>query len=141
MTGPDDVAAERKARAATLLTAIAERRRELAEPLLTEDVTWWVPQSAGARGIERPLRGRQAVLDLCCGESRYRVGTMHWDPHQLLHDDDTVVVHCTLRALTKGGVSYENHYALVYRFVGDRIAEAWEHTDTAYAFGRFEQAT
>lgn len=138
MSAPStDLATARKRTAADLLTAIAERRREVASDCLSDNVVWWVPQSAGDRGIARPLEGRQAVLDLCCGESRYQVGTMTWELHQVLHDDDVVVVHCTLRALTKGGTPYENHYALLYRFVGTLIAEAWEHTDTAYAFARF----
>jgi uncharacterized protein len=122
-----------------LLNAIATRDRAAAGGCLTDDVTWWVPQSAGERGLERPLEGRDRVLELLCGESRYVVGTMAWEFHQILHDQDFVVAHCSLRATTQSGRDYENQYALLYRFRGQLINESWEHTDTAYAFARFAE--
>jgi ketosteroid isomerase-like protein len=125
--------------AVDLLNAIAERRRHALPDLLTDDVTWWVPLSAAARGMTRPLKGRSGVLELLGGDnSHYRAGSMRWEFHDVLQDGDRVVVHCTLRALTRDGVPYENHYLMLYRFVGDKIAEAWEHTDTAYAFACFD---
>ena len=77
------------------------------------------------------------MLELLCGESRYEVGTMVWEYHQVLHDEGFVIAHCSLRATTRSGRGYENQYALLYRFDGRLITEAWEHTDTAYAFSRF----
>jgi ketosteroid isomerase-like protein len=74
---------------------------------------------------------------LLCGESRYEVGTMEWEHHQLFHDGDFVIAHSSLRATTRSGRDYENQYALLYRFHALLITEAWEHTDTAYAFSRF----
>jgi ketosteroid isomerase-like protein len=133
----DERTRRRKDVVVTLLTAIARRDRIAAAHCLTDDVTWWVPQSAGEHGLERPLQGRDRVLELLCGESRYVVGTMAWQYHQILHDGDFVVAHCSLSATTQSGRDYENHYALLYRFRGDVIAESWEHTDTAYAFARF----
>ena len=133
-----DQGGTRKEMVLCLLTAIAERDRATASGCLADDVTWWVPQSAGARGLERPLRGRARVLELLCGESRYEVGTMVWEHHQLFHDANFVIAHCSLRATTRSGRDYENQYALFYRFDELLIKEAWEHTDTAYAFSRFE---
>jgi ketosteroid isomerase-like protein len=125
--------------AVDLLNAIAERRRHDLPGLLTEDVTWWVPLSAAARGLARPLNGREGVVKLLGGDnSHYRTGTMKWEFHDVLQDGSRVVVHCTLRALTREGIPYENHYLMLYRFEGTRVAEAWEYTDTAYAFGRFD---
>jgi len=134
----DDQAATRKEIVVRLLAAIAGRDRASASGCVSDDITWWVPQSAAARGLERPLRGRAKVLELLCGESRYEVGTMAWEYHQLFHDGDFVIAHCSLRATTRSGRDYENQYALLYRFDELLIAEAWEHTDTAYAFSRFE---
>jgi ketosteroid isomerase-like protein len=119
-----------------LLSGIAERDRSTVASCLAGDVVWWVPQSAAALGLDRPLVGREATLGLLCGESRYEVGSMQWTHHHVLADDDTVAVHASLRARTKAGVSYENHYVMIYRFQDDQIIEGWEHTDTAYAFGR-----
>ncbi len=133
----DESTAHRKSVVVSLLTAIADRDRPAAADCLTDDVTWWVPQSAAAHGLDRPLHGRDRVLELICGESRYVVGTMAWEYHQTLCDHDFVVVHCSLRATTVSGRDYENQYALLYRFRQQLIAESWEHTDTAYAFARF----
>jgi ketosteroid isomerase-like protein len=132
-----DIARTRKEIVIRLLAAIATRDRAAASHCIADDVTWWAPQSAVAHGLERPLRGRGKVLELLCGESRYEVGTMKWECHQVFHDDGFVIAHCSLRATTRSGRDYENHYALLYRFDGLLIAEAWEHTDTAYAFSRF----
>ena len=137
MTHDEVVASRRKESVVGLLRAIAERDRDAASSYLADDVTWWVPQSAAALGLERPLRGREKTLALLCGESRYEVGTMAWEHHLLFHDGSFVVAHCSLRATTRSGRSYENQYALFYRFDGMLIKEAWEHTDTAYAFARF----
>jgi ketosteroid isomerase-like protein len=134
---PDDEATTRKEVVVALLTAIATRDRASASRCLADDVTWWVPQSAGAGGLERPLRGREGVLELLCGESRYEVGTMVWEHHQIFHDGNVVIAHSSLRATTRSGRDYENQYALLYRFEALLITEAWEHTDTAYAFSRF----
>ena len=79
------------------------------------------------------------MLELLCGESRYVVGTMAWEHHQILHDGEYVVALSSLRATTQAGRDYENQYALIYRFRQDVIAESWEHTDTAYAFARFSR--
>jgi ketosteroid isomerase-like protein len=136
---PSTDVSDRRSVATDLLTAIAERRRDDLPALLTDDVTWWVPLSAAARGLPRPLQGKDGVLGLLGGDnSHYRTGTMRWEFHDVLQDADRVVVHCTLRALTRDGVEYENHYLMLYRFAGDQVAEAWEYTDTAYAFGRFD---
>jgi ketosteroid isomerase-like protein len=130
----DDIA--QKSIAMDLLRGIAERDRPLVSSCLAEGVVWWVPQSAGELGLDRPLIGREATLGLLCGESRYEVGSMQWTYHHVLADDGTVAVHASLRARTKAQVSYENHYVMIYRFRGALIVEGWEHTDTAYAFAR-----
>jgi ketosteroid isomerase-like protein len=136
---PDDIATVRKQVVMRILAAIAGKDRASASDCLADDVTWWVPQSAADFGINRPLLGRDPVLALLCGESRYEPGTMVWECHRLLHDDDVVVAHCTLRANTRAGQPYVNQYCLLYRFDAALITESWEHTDTAYAFSRFSQ--
>ena len=37
---------------------------------------------------------------------------------------------------TASGNDYLNQYVFVYRLVDGRIAEVWEHLDTAYVFAR-----
>jgi ketosteroid isomerase-like protein len=132
-----DIGDARTQVALRLLTAIAQKDRASASGCLADDVTWWVPQSAAEHGIDRPLLGRDNVLDLLCGESRYEVGTMVWEYHHILEHDDLVVVHCALRARTRAGRPYDNEYCLLYRFTGHLVVESWEHTDTAHAFAQY----
>jgi ketosteroid isomerase-like protein len=129
-----------RATARRLLEAMAGRDRDAVSGCLSDDVVWWVPRSAARLGLQRPYVGRAATLDLVCGpRSQYREGTMAWEFHHVLADGGMVATHSTLRALTAGGVPYENHYVQLYRFVDGLVAEGWEHTDTAYAFGRFAE--
>ncbi len=42
--------------------------------------------------------------------------------------------------LAASGIPYENTYAYIFRFADGKIAEIWEHLDTAYAFALFDSA-
>jgi ketosteroid isomerase-like protein len=42
--------------------------------------------------------------------------------------------------LAASGTPYENTYAYIFRFENGKIAEIWEHLDTAYAFALFDSA-
>jgi len=122
-----------------LLTAVNERDRDAVSSYLSPDVSWWIPQSASANGdIERPLKGREAVVELLCGETRFfEAGTLRWEFHHVISDKDLVMVHGTLRATTRSGRDYVNHYVMLHRFDGELVTEVWEHLDTAYAYSRF----
>ena len=101
---------------------------------------WWAPPSAAARGVPRPLTGRDAVVPFLTGGLGYfRAGTITWDVHQLVAEGDVAAVAFTRRSLTAAGTPYENEYCLVLRFDGDQIAEAWEHADTAHAFAQIDR--
>jgi ketosteroid isomerase-like protein len=105
--------------------------------MFTDDARWWVPQSA--RTIERPLRGREAVMNLLTAGGHYRAGSQSWRLHQLIGDADFVAVPCAMRAETVSGLPYLNEYVYVFRFVDGAIAEVWENLDTAYAFARLAE--
>ncbi len=103
--------------------------------LMTDDVRWWVPQSAEeAAHIPRPstVAGRgeapgERAADVQRDElddrppgGRRRTGggrRPHAGPHRSGHD-------------------YLNQYVFVYRLVDGLIAEIWENLDTAYVFAR-----
>jgi ketosteroid isomerase-like protein len=42
--------------------------------------------------------------------------------------------------LPANGQPYENVYVYFFRFSDGKIAELWEHLDTAYAFALFDSA-
>lgn len=43
-------------------------------------------------------------------------------------------------SLAGSGDAYENVYVYFFRFADGKIAEVWEHLDTAYAFALFDRA-
>ena len=104
--------------------------------LMTDDVRWWVPQSAAEfAGIARPLAGKEAVFGLIGNPGAY-FSEMHWTIDQVVAERDHVAVHAHMQGRTASGNDYLNHYHWLYRLEGGLIAEIWEHVDTAYAFAR-----
>jgi ketosteroid isomerase-like protein len=104
--------------------------------LMTDDVRWWVPQSAvEAAGIARPLAGKTAVLGLLAGAGAF-FSESHFSIDQVVAEDDHVAVHMHMQGRTASGKDYLNYYHFLYRLEGGRIAEVWEHVDTAYAYAR-----
>ena len=104
--------------------------------LMTDDVKWWVPQSAvEASGLARPLSGKKAVVELLGGADAFFTD-MRWTIDQVVAEDDHVAVHAHMQGRTASGKDYLNYYHFLYRLSGGRIAEVWEHVDTAYAFAR-----
>jgi ketosteroid isomerase-like protein len=104
--------------------------------LMTDDVRWWVPQSAHESAhIPRPLDGRAAVVKLL--ESAPQMfSEMDWTIDQLVAEGDLVVAAAHMQGRTTSGKDYLNQYVFVYRVVDGLIAEIWEHLDTAYVFAR-----
>ena len=104
--------------------------------LMTDDVTWWVPQSAvDASGLARPLSGKKEVVGLLGGADAFFT-EMHWTIDHVVAEGDHVAVHAHMQGRTASGKDYLNYYHFLYRLDGGRIAEVWEHVDTAYAFAR-----
>ena len=105
--------------------------------LVTDDVVWWVPQTAAARNkIPRPLAGRQLLIDTFWRGARYR--ERHWTIHRVIAAGDMVAVQASMRGLMAEGTSYDNDYVYLFRFAGPKIVEVWEYLDTAYFFERRE---
>jgi ketosteroid isomerase-like protein len=107
---------------------------EAVAALLTEDVRWWIPQSAAAQGIPRPVIGRQQLVDHFWGTARYRPGFRSWSIERLITGGDCVAAQATLTATMVGGAPYSNQYVYIFRFEGSLVAEVWEYLDTAYFF-------
>jgi ketosteroid isomerase-like protein len=125
---------ERKLVVRSLLDAVAQRDTATLQRLLRDDVVWWAPASAVQRGLARPLRGSAAVVTLLSGaHGFFRADTTTWTVLRLIEEDGTVVAHVRRECLTARGTPYDNEYLLRIDIVDGRIAEVWEHTDTAYA--------
>ena len=131
--------------------AIANAQPEDFKALVTDDITWWIPQSAAGRNFERlhstqderAVRGKQAVTTMLykSGFYRDRRASPEYEPqqyerHHLIAEGDMVVSHHTLRTVTSAGLDFENQYVFVFRFQDGKVAEVWEHLDTAYSYSR-----
>lgn len=100
--------------------------------LFTPDARWLAPQSAP---VGRVHAGLDAVLALMAsGLGLYdTTRPMQIERTACLAGDERVYVEMTIRATTKRGEPYENHYVMVFELRGDRIAEVREYVDSLYA--------
>ena len=111
-----------------------------AADLMSDGIRWWVPRSSAGLGYERPVEGREAVARLTRGASErfYRAGSMQRRYHCFVAEGDRVSVWFTMNAVTAAGEDHTNDYHCLFRCEDGRIAEVWEHLDTAYALSKFK---
>lgn len=100
--------------------------------LFAKDARWLAPQ-AGPLG--RSHEGLDAVLALMASGIGLYDSTrpMQIERTAYLAGDELVYIEMTIRATTKGGLPYENHYVMVFQIRDGRIAEVREHVDSLYA--------
>jgi ketosteroid isomerase-like protein len=131
---------ERRQAVRDLLEAYAASDADAVRRLVTDDVRWWVPQSAAGR-YDRPIVGREALVEVLAGPSKmYRKPTIAWTVHHVVVEGDVVMATASMTAELQNGLAYANDYAYLFRFDGDRIAEGTEYADTAYAMERAQAA-
>jgi len=99
--------------------------------LFAPDARWLAPQSAP---VGRRHEGLDAVLALMAsGIGLYdTTRPLDVDRTACLAGDERVYVEMTIRATTKAGEPYENHYVMVFELRDDRIVEVREYVDSHY---------
>ena len=99
----------------------------------TADAEWKLPRTSPLRG---KLKGPAAIAGLFDGavDDYYQPGSMRYDYHAQLAEDDFVMMQFTLKAITANGEDYENDYAILFRLQGGLIAEVNEFFDTSLLF-------
>jgi ketosteroid isomerase-like protein len=109
--------------------ALAEGERDMSR-FFQDDVEWHLPPSSPIYGT---LIGREAVCALFSGDidNWYQSGTISYDYHRPIADDDNVVTPFTMRAVTANGLDYENEYCMWFRLKDGLIAEVHEYFDTS----------
>jgi ketosteroid isomerase-like protein len=100
--------------------------------LFTQDARWLAPQSAP---VGRRHEGLEAVLALMASGIGLYDSSRPMDIERTasLAGDELVYVEMTIRATTKSGEPYENHYVMVFQIRDDRFAEVREYVDSLYA--------
>ncbi len=96
---------------------------------LADDVTLTVTGqyswSQTFRGKESVLRDLYGYVRSCLREPGKTIA------HRFIADEDLVVVEARGDMVSKDGERYDNHYCLIYRFEGGKIAEMREYQDSA----------
>ena len=100
--------------------------------LFAKNARWLAPQSAP---VGRLHEGLAAVLALMAsGLGLYdTTRPLQIERTASLAGDELVYIEMTIRATTKQGEPYENHYVMVFQIRDDRIHEVREYVDSLYA--------
>jgi ketosteroid isomerase-like protein len=118
-----------------------ELDREALRAMFTDDVRWWVPISGEKRGLAvRPLAGADALSEMLTSLSlKLYERNRSWTLQHVIADENMAAAQVELTTtLASNGKPYRNVYVYVFRIEDGKIAEIWEHVDTAYAFGQFD---
>ncbi|MEZ4330594.1 MAG: nuclear transport factor 2 family protein [Myxococcota bacterium] len=100
--------------------------------LFSPDACWLAPRSAP---VGRRHEGLDAVLALMAsGLGLYdTTQPMQIERTASLAGDERVYVEMTIRATTRRGEPYENHYVMAFDLRDGRIVEVREYVDSLYA--------
>jgi ketosteroid isomerase-like protein len=117
--------------------------RAALEAQFTADAKWWPPLSGAQRGLaERPIVGGLTLAEMMATLSlKLYERERSWKIEFLVADENLGAAQVQLSTrLATSGEPYENVYVYFFRFEQGKIAELWEHLDTAYAFALFDRA-
>jgi ketosteroid isomerase-like protein len=116
--------------------------RAALEAGFTADARWWPPVSGAQRGLAvRPIVGGPTLAEMMTTLSlKLYARERSWKIEFLVADENVgaAQVHLSTRLATSGE-PYDNVYVYFFRFQDGKIAELWEHLDTAYAFALFDR--
>jgi len=98
--------------------------------LLSDDVTWWVPQSSALGGTHS---GKAAVLALMGQGVDLYQPPLHVVVEEMIAERDWVCAQVVIEAKTAAGLPYRNDYHFAFRVRDGRIVAVREYVDTQYA--------
>lgn len=116
--------------------------RAALEAGFTADAKWWPPLSGAQRGLaDRPIVGGPTLAEMMTTLSlKLYARERSWKIEFLVADEHVGAAQVQLSTrLATSGEPYENVYVYFFRFQDGKIAEIWEHLDTAYAFALFDR--
>jgi ketosteroid isomerase-like protein len=116
--------------------------RAALEAGFTADARWWPPVSGAQRGLAvRPIVGGPTLAEMMTTLSlKLYARERSWKIEFLVADENVGAAQVQLSTrLATSGEPYDNVYVYFFRFQDGKIAEIWEHLDTAYAFALFDR--
>jgi ketosteroid isomerase-like protein len=117
--------------------------RAAIEAGFTADARYWAPVSGEQRGLAvRPIVGGPKLAEMLTTLSlKLYERERSWNIEFVVADEHIGAAQVQLSTrLASTGETYENVYVYFFRFRDGKIAEMWEHLDTAYAFALFDRA-
>jgi uncharacterized protein len=114
------------------LAARAANDATALDAMLSDDVEWQLPRSAGAG----PFAGHDDVLAALTGGvtgKLFDLDTVKRDAWKVIVDGDTAAVQQRLTATTLKGADYVNEYCWVYTCRDGKVAKMVEYADTLHA--------
>jgi ketosteroid isomerase-like protein len=117
--------------------------RAALEAGFTADARWWPPVSGAQRGLAvRPIVGGPTLAEMMTTLSlKLYARERSWKIEFVVADEHVGAAQVQLSTqLAASGEPYDNVYVYFFRFEDGKIAEMWEHLDTAYAFALFDRA-
>ncbi len=99
--------------------------------LLTDDVSWWVPDASPLGGLRE---GKEAVLALISsGADLYDMSVpFEVTIESIIAEDNRVAVQLVIEARTAKGEPYRNDYHFAFELQDGRIRAVREYLDTLY---------
>ena len=117
-----------------LFSAFEANDMAAVDTLLADDVVWTAP----GRGMNAGRRSGKQELFAAMGRLAELTGrTLRGDVHDVLANDDHVVVLQTTRGERSGRAPLEDREAIVLHVRAGRVAEVWEHPGDLHAMDDF----
>jgi ketosteroid isomerase-like protein len=124
------------ARIKNLYAAFARKDFAVLDDVLAEDVLW---HYGGRSRLSGEYRGRDAVFGFFGQPTEAAEGTLHFEVHAILADDEHAVALVVLTA-SRGGRSVEINEAHVFQMRDGKVVEFWNASTDQHAFDEFAGA-
>jgi hypothetical protein len=98
------------------------------------DVVWHAPGRARNSGTRR---GKQELFEVMGDLAQVTGGTLRGEIHDVLANDDHVVVLQTTLGEREGMPSLEDNEVIVFHVRHSKVTEVWEHPGDLYAADKF----
>jgi uncharacterized protein len=113
--------------------AYARKDIAAAQDLLADDVTW---HFAGRHPFSGDYTGKDTVQDVWSKRRKLTGGTLTYEVHDVLANDEHVAALLTNKA-EREGKTLEWKSVSVYHMKDGQIVEAWDHNDDQHAVDEF----